>query len=54
MDGSSKVIRRHSVWKAAILIDKDENTSVQQAELYGIFPYVWVFTDSQALGLGRR
>lgn len=60
MDGNSKVIRQHPVWKAATLINEGKNKSAQWAELYDIFPYVWVFTDSWAVAnglsiwLGRR
>ena len=57
MNGSSKVNRQHSIWKAATLIEEGKNKSVWWTELHAVFlalmeelnsgksPDVWVFTD---------
>lgn len=52
MDGSSKVIRQHPVWKAATLINEGKNKLAQRTELYDVFPCVWDFTNLWAVASG--
>lgn len=54
IDGSSKVIRQHPVWKAATLIDEGKNKSAQRTEQHDVFPCVGVFTNLWAVANEER